>query len=209
MNAAQLAMMMPLASNRIDALLGPLNAAMAEFDITTVVRQAAFLATVGHESKQLTKLEESLNYSAEALMRTWPQRFPPAVAAAYARQPERIANHAYANREGNRDEASGDGWRNRGAGAIQLTFENNHAACAKHFGIARAEVAAWLRTPAGALRSAGWFWSANRVNSWADARDFDGVCDVVNRGKKTAVIGDAIGWAERLAMYQNALQVLA
>ncbi|KQW96987.1 hypothetical protein ASC94_09270 [Massilia sp. Root418] len=209
MNAQQLAVIMPQARARVDLFLAPLAAAMAEFEISTPARQAAFLATVAHESRQLAALEENLNYSAEALMRTWPQRFPPATAAAYARQPERIGNRAYAGREGNRDEASGDGWRNRGAGAIQLTFENNHAACARHFVVPRGEIAAWLRTPAGACRSAAWFWSVNRVNAWADTLDFDGVCDVVNRGKKTAVVGDAIGWKERLALYQVALQVLS
>lgn len=182
---------------------------MAEFSIDTLSRKAAFLATVAHESGQLARFSEGLNYSADALMRTWPLRFPPATAAACARQPERIANRAYANREGNRDEASGDGWRNRGAGAIQLTFENNHAACARHFGIDRDKVAAWLRTAEGALRSAGWFWMANKLNTWADEDDFDGVCDVANRGKETLVIGDAIGWAERLAIYNVAKQVLA
>lgn len=209
MNAAQLLTIMPLARPRFDLFLAPLNAAMVEFDIGTPARQAAFLATVAHESSQLAALEENLNYSADALTRTWPQRFPPATAAAYARQPERIANRAYGGREGNRDEASGDGWRNRGTGLIQLTFENNHAACARHFGIPRADIAAWLRTPDGACRSAGWFWSINRLNAWADMRDFDGVCDVVNRGKKTAAVGDAIGWKERLAPYQVALKVLS
>jgi putative chitinase len=209
MNAAQLLSIMPLARPRVDLFLAPLNAAMVEFDIGTPARQAAFLATVAHESSQLAALEENLNYSADALTRTWPQRFPPATAAAYARHPERIANRAYGGREGNRDEASGDGWRNRGTGLIQLTFENNHAACARHFGIPRADIAAWLRTPDGACRSAGWFWSINRLNAWADVRDFDGVCDVVNRGKKTAAVGDAIGWPERLALYLGALKVLS
>eukprot|EP01034_Spumella_vulgaris_P033660 gene33660-41528_t len=209
MNAVQLLAIMPLARARADLFLAPLNAAMIEFDISSPARQAAFLATVAHESRQLAALEENLNYSADALARTWPQRFPPATAAAYARQPERIANRAYGGREGNRDEASGDGWRNRGAGAIQLTFENNHAACALHFAVPRGDIAAWLRTPVGACRSAGWFWSTNRINAWADQGDFDGVCDVVNRGKKTANIGDAIGWKDRLALYQLALEVLS
>lgn len=201
MTPDQFNQIMPKARPRAGFFLPALNAAMAEFDISTPARQVAFLATVAHESAQLTALEEGMNYSAEALARTWPATFPGAVAVAYARQPERIANRAYANREGNGNEASGDGWRNRGAGAIHLTFESNHAACGKHFGLRRDQVAAWLRTPEGACRSAGWFWWRNAVNRWADARDFDGVCDVVNRGKKTPVIGDAIGWRERKALY--------
>jgi putative chitinase len=208
MNGAQLLAIMPQARGRVDAFIEPLTVAMAEFAIGTAARQAAFLATVAHESVQLGVLEENLNYSAEALTRTWPQRFPPALALQYARQPERIANRAYANREGNGDEASGDGWRNRGAGAIQLTFENNHAACARHFGVPRADVAAWLQTPMGACRSAGWFWAVNDLNRYADARDFDGVCDMVNRGKKTVVIGDSIGWKDRVQFYEAAWGVL-
>jgi putative chitinase len=98
------------------------------------------------------------------------------------------------------------GWRNRGAGAIQLTFENNHAACARNFGISRERIAAWLRTPEGACRSAGWFWRENGLNAWADIDDFDGVCDKVNIGKKTCLIGDSIGWGKRLAYRQRAGQ---
>ncbi|MRV72581.1 glycoside hydrolase family 19 protein [Duganella sp. FT92W] len=207
MTPRQLAVIMPRAPAA--AFVPVLTAAMAEFGIDTPLDQAAFLATVAHESAQLTCLEENLNYSAEALMRTWPSRFPPATAAIYARQPERIGNRAYANREGNRDEGSGDGWRNRGAGAIQITFENGHAACARHFGIPRDQVAAWLRTPEGACRSAGWFWQTNGISAWANVGDFDGVSDKVNRGKKTAALGDSIGWKDRLAYYQTALKVLS
>jgi len=199
---------MPRARQRAGLFVPLLNAAMAEFGITTVPRRAAFLATIAHESAQLSVFEENLNYGGAALARVWPSRFPPQLAAAYARQPERIANRAYADREGNGPEASGDGWRNRGAGAIQLTFENNHAACARHFGIDRAETGAWLRSAEGACRSAGWFWSHNGLNRWADALDFDGICDVVNRGRKTATVGDAIGWPERLAFFNTAMEVL-
>lgn len=191
------------------AFIVPLQQTLTKFAIADGKEVAAFLATLSHESAQLTKLEENLNYSADALHKVWPQRFPPAVAAAYARQPERIANRAYADREGNGGEASGDGWRNRGAGGIQLTFENNHAAVGAYFDIERAKVAAWLRTPAGACLSAGWFWTVNHIAPLARAGDFDGVCDVVNRGKKTAAIGDSIGWAERLNAYYTTLRGLA
>lgn len=208
MTLEQLLKIMPNARSHAGIFLPILNAAMAEFLIDTSARQAAFLATVGHESRQLTAFTEGLNYSAAGLLATFAKYFTPADAMRYERQPERIANRVYANRGGNRDEASGDGWRNRGAGAIQLTFEDNHAACARYFGISRSEIGTWLRTPVGALRSAGWFWMVKNVNRYADQGDFDGVCDVVNRGRKTIVIGDAIGWVDRLAMYRRATTVL-
>lgn len=209
MNLEQFTSIMPNARPQAGIFLPLLNAAMVEFSIDTPARQTAFLATIGHESRQLTAFEEGLNYSAAGLRSTFRKYFTETEAAQYSRQPERIANRVYANRGGNGDETSGDGWRNRGAGAIQLTFEDNHSACGVHFGIPRDKVAAWLRSPVGAIRSAGWFWAINRVNRYADLGDFDGVCDVVNRGRKTPVIGDAIGWAERLAMHQRAVKVLS
>ena len=207
---AQLAAIAPGAGTLIDKFLGPLNAAMAEFGIDTPARQAAFLATVAHESGQFSKLEENLSYSADRLMAVWPKRFPTLDSAlAYARTPERLANHVYAHRGGNGDEASGDGWRFRGAGLTGLTFRDNHTACAAHFGIPLGGLGAWLRTPEGGARSAAWFWSQRGVNRWADAGDFDGVCDAVNLGHKTPTIGDAIGYGLRLAAFKVAVRVLA
>lgn len=197
MTPQQLKRVMPLAP----AVADQLNAVMAEFDINTPLRQAAFLATLGAESTQLTVFSENLNYSAAALASKFKKYFTLEQANAYARQPERIANRAYANRNGNGDEASGDGWRYRGAGAIQLTFKNNHAACGTYFKVATANMPAWLRTTDGALRSAGWFWKTNNINKWADIGDFDGVSDKVNIGSKTAAEGDSNGWAHRLAFY--------
>jgi putative chitinase len=205
MNAEQFQKIMPRAPGQF---LDLLNSAMAEFVIDAKQDQAAFLATLGHESAQLTVFSENLNYGAAGLQATWPARFNAELALAYARQPERIANRVYASRGGNGDEASGDGWRFRGAGAIQLTFHDNQAACAEYFGIPVAQIGDWLRTPTGACRSAGWFWMVHRVSAYAVAGDFDGVCDMVNRGKKTAAVGDAIGYPQRLAMYQLALEVL-
>lgn len=205
----QLQAIMPNAGSRAARFLGFLNETMHEFGIESKARMAAFLATVGHESGQLSTLEENLNYSADALMRTWPAHFTLDLSTQYARQPEKIANRAYASRGGNGDEASGDGWRYRGAGLIQLTFKDNQGACADHFCIPKADIGNWLRTPEGASRSAGWFWFANKIDRYADIGDFDGVCDTVNRGKKTIAIGDSIGWQDRLAMFERARAALA
>lgn len=211
MTPGQLLVIMPLASGRITPFVEHISAAMAQFSINTRNRRAAFLATVSHETGQLSRIEENLNYSAVRLMTVFPRAFPtPQLAEQYAQQPQRIANRVYANREGNGPETSGDGWRNRGAGCMQLTFERNHAACAAYFGIARDKIGDWMRTPEGAVKSAAWFWTVNKINTWADKGDldgFDGVCDIVNRGKKTSLIGDSNGWADRLATWQRAMQV--
>lgn len=207
MTPTQLSKIMPRAGA---PYIAALIAAMDEFGIDTPARQQMFVATVAHESAQLTVLVENLNYSAEALRRVFGKYFPTdAMAANYARQPERIANRVYANRGGNGPEASGDGWRYRGAGAIQLTFHDNQAACATYFKRPLATFGDWLRTPEGACRSAGWFWSTNKINRFADANDFDGASDTVNRGKKTAAMGDSNGWADRLAYFNTARKVAA
>lgn len=206
--AAQLAAIMPKTAPRAAALADMLNDTMAEFSINTTARITAFLATVAHESGQLTQFSEGLNYSAEGLLKNFKNYFTPEQATQYAKQPERIANRIYANRMGNGNEASGDGWRYRGAGSIQLTGADNQKACARYFGISNNSIGDWLRVTPGAIRSAGWFWMINNVNRYADANDFDGVSDVVNRGKKTAAIGDSIGWPERLAFYNTAKKVL-
>ena len=114
----------------------PLNDAMAEYGITTPARQAAFLAQVAHESARLGVLEENLNYSAEGLVKVFPRHFPTLKAAAlYARQPEKIASKVYANRLGNGDEESGEGWLYRGRGLIQITGADNYRACGTALGL--------------------------------------------------------------------------
>ena len=102
---------------------GPLfEPAMQEFNITTALRKIDFIAHVTHECGDFCEMAENMNYSANGLMRTWPKRFPTLESAsALARQPERIANTVYANRMGNGDYASGDGFRYRGQGPIQIT----------------------------------------------------------------------------------------
>ena len=207
---AQLNAALPASRPVAGRYLAWLNVAMAEFSIDTAARQAPFIATIGAESGSLSAVSENTNYSREALVRVFGKYFPNlAIADIYAHQPEKIANRAYANRGGNGNEASGDGWRYRGAGLIQLTFHDNHAACAAHFDIPMSQIGDWLRTPEGACRSAAWFWSVNKVNVYADRGDFDGVCDMVNRGRKTVAIGDANGWVDRLALLGSSQRALA
>jgi putative chitinase len=175
---------------------------MARWNINTPMRQAAFLAQVMHESGMLASVEENLNYSAKGLMETWPKRFTSlAIALAYERRPEKIANKVYANRMGNRDEASGDGWKHRGAGLIQLTGKDNHLTYAFQADKDALTIGEYMRSTEGACDVSGWFWSNNNLNKLADKDDLDGVSDIINLGRQTAKVGDAIGYAHRLEMY--------
>lgn len=174
---------------------------MREFDINSPARQASWLAQVGHESAHLACVEERLNYSADRLMVVWKSRFPDlASATPYARNPERLANKVYAGRMGNGNEASGDGWRHRGAGFIQLTGKENQTLCADFFDIPVAEVGDWLRQPEGACRSAGWFWATHGLNTLADKGDQVGITRRIN--------GGIVGLADRLALFETAKKVL-
>jgi len=199
---------MPLAGPRAALFLDHLNDALKLAEITSRRRLCMFLATIGHESGDLRTVEENLNYGAEGLMRTWPRRFDNKRALEYARNPEKIANSVYALRGGNGDEKSGDGWRYRGAGLIQLTFKANQMACATYFNKRPDEIGAWLRTAQGACLSAAWFWKTRGCNDYADHDDFDGVCDVVNIGRKTTAQGDAIGFISRLAKLRAIYSVI-
>lgn len=191
---------MPNAGNNALVYLSPLNYAMAEFDISTENRIRFFLPQIAHESDDLAYVEENLNYSAVGLLKTFRKYFPDIQAATvYARNPQKIANHVYANRMGNGDEKSGMGWLHRGAGLIQLTGHDNQKACADYFKIQVEQVGSWLRTPEGACRSAAWFWKTHGCNELADKNDFDGVSDVINIGRKTEKYGDSIGFADRLS----------
>ena len=188
--------------------------AMTEFQINTPRRMAAFLANLAVESDQLRTVVENLNYSAEGLARTWPGRFanedktPNGIALDLARLPERIANYAYADRMGNGPASSGDGWLYRGAGPLQITGKNNQQTAAMALGCSVLDVGAWLRTPEGGARSAARYWAVAGCNAKADAGDFDGCCDLVNIGRKTDKVGDAIGFADRAEFYKTACAVM-
>lgn len=175
----------------------PMVAAMAEFEIDTPRRQAAFLAQVGHESAGLTRLEENLNYAAQRLMAVWPKRFPTIESARYYEHAsERLGNFVYANRNGNGDYASGDGYHFRGRGPIQITGRGNYRAFSPDAELAPER----LLLPAQGSRSAAWFFEARRCNEIADAGDINAVSRRINGG-------DA-GLDDRRARYEQALQLL-
>ncbi|TWI69068.1 putative chitinase [Pseudoduganella lurida] len=210
LTSEQLHQIAPAVGHAVGAYVGPLNAAMSRYGIDTPQRAAHFLAQIAHESGDFTRFREDLNYSAVNLLRTWPKRFTNQVEAqAYANQPEKIANFVYANRMGNGDQKSGDGWRYRGAGWIQLTGKNNQRAAALELGVIDADIGNWLATVPGAALSAAWFWWKNGCSRWADTNNVDAVSDIINIGRRTEKEGDAIGYTKRLELTQRALKVLS
>jgi putative chitinase len=162
----------------------PLIAACKRYGIGSPLEQAHFFAQCAHESAGFTRLVEGLNYSSVALQRTWPKRFTLAQALEYQHNPQRIANHVYANRYGNGDEASGDGWRYRGRGFIQTTFKANYAdASAAIFDDARLVVhPELLADPNNAAMAAGYYWIEHGCGLLAMHDDLEGVTRKVNGG---------------------------
>jgi len=172
-----------------------------DYDINTPRRVAAFVAQCAHESGNFRLLKENLNYRAASLMKVWPRHFPTMeIAQQYANKQEMIANKAYANRMGNGDEASGDGWRFLGRGLIQLTGRNNYQAFADSIETDINEIPAYLATFEGAVQSACWFWETNKLNQWADAGDILTLTKRIN--------GGTIGLEDRIKHYNHALHVL-
>jgi putative chitinase len=190
------------------AWLAALNQSMAACAIVTPVRQAAFLAQVLVESSEFRQLQEALGYSAQRLRQVWPKRFPnDAIAAAYAHQPEKLANHIYGERMGNGDEASGDGWRYRGRGLIQLTGRANYASFSRALGVDAVGNPDLLAQPAGAALSAAWFWQAGGLNELADLTS--GAPDDVHFAELTRRINGGLnGLAQRTAYWLRARQAL-
>lgn len=180
-----------------------LNEVLPQYDITDIARAAAFIAQCSHESAGFTALSENLNYSADGLRKIFSKYFPTQeLAQAYHRQPERIANKVYANRMGNGDEASGEGWRYRGRGLIQLTGKSNYTRCSEFLfqDHTLLEQPDCLTQPYYALHSACWFWTANKLNELADAQDMRMLTKRIN--------GGFIGLEDRVKHYNHALEVL-
>jgi putative chitinase len=194
--ADELRAIMPNAGTRADDYVDALNAAMTAHGIETPERRAAFLAQIAVESGDLRNTEENLNYSAARLMQVWPGRFPTLEEATpYARNPQALANRTYANRLGNGNEASGDGYRFRGRGLMQVTGRANYRTLGHE-----ADPDALL-TPQVAADTAAAFWENNGLNAMAD-----GVLtrDGFNRISRRVNGGDH-GSNERWQAYQRAL----
>lgn len=185
----------------LQAYVAPLNKTLARFEIVTPLRVAGFLAQTGHESAGLKFVSENLNYSTEALLRVFPRYFPNrALAESYARQPTRIAARVYGGRMGNGPEETGEGWKFRGRGLIQLTGKNNYSAFARAVGLSLDAAVAYLETPEGACMGAGWFWAENGLNALADRSDMIGMTKRINGGTN--------GLEDRKALYARARRAL-
>lgn len=202
----QLAQALMCSSDRAMLWCDPLNAAMRKFGIVGSVETASFLAQLSHESADLTRLTENLNYSALGLCNTWPSRYrdhktgkPNALAYALHRRPTAIANHCYANRMGNGNEASGDGWRYRGRGPIMITGLSNYRACGLAIGADLVSHPELLLDPKYGALAAGWFWHVNGLDAHDD--DFDVL-------RETKIInGGTTGLADRQNQFNRILRV--
>jgi putative chitinase len=184
----------------VDQWYEAISEILPEYEITTPQRVAAFLAQCAHESGGFVFLKENLNYKAASLRRVFPKYFPDdAIAAAYAGKGEMIANRVYANRMGNGDEASGDGFRYCGRGLIQLTGKNNYTFFAGSLDIPVEEASEYLQTFEGAVQSACFFWEQNKLNQWADAGDILTLTKKIN--------GGTIGLEDRIKHYEHALHI--
>lgn len=173
-----------------------------KYDITTPNRVAGFIAQTAHESANYKVLSENLNYSAKALDAIFGKYFKRAGrdAEQWHRQPEKIANTIYAGRMDNGDTASGDGWRYRGGGILQLTGKYNYTAFGKSVGMSAEDATDYVRTKQGAIESACWFWKENNINKYCDNDD------IVRMTKR--INGGTIGLADRKKHYAHALEVL-
>jgi putative chitinase len=175
---------------------------LPKYGINTPKRIAGFFAQCGHESMNFTALSENLNYRAETLEKLFSKYFSKAGRKAedYAKQPEKIANVIYASRMGNGDTASGDGYRFRGRGVIQLTGRGNYTAFGKTINMSPEQVIDYVQTKKGALESACWYWNSRKINAACDEGDIVKMTKLVN--------GGTIGLDDRRKHYEHALAIL-
>jgi len=177
-----------------------LNLCFERFDISTSWRQAGFIGQCQHESANFTILQENLNYSADGLVNTWPKRFTKDTAIKYHRKPEAIANRVYADRMGNGDESSGDGWLYRGRGLIQLTGKQAYLLCGMSLDTDLVSTPERASEAPYAVLTAGWYWYNNNLNRFCDSTDWRGLTKAINGGYH--------GLDDRLAKISKALKVL-
>lgn len=162
---------------------------------------ASFLAQLAHESVEFTHLEENLNYSAIRLMQVWPRRFPTMVVAeTYAHDPQRLANLVYANRIGNGGPETGDGWRYRGRGPIQLTGRGNYANCGQAIGEDLLRYPDYLLKPSVGIEAACWYWLFKDLDVYDDDEDVRAETKLIN--------GSDLGLAARQNYFNRILEAI-
>lgn len=207
MSPSLLAKILPCTLQRAKIWAPELTAAMKKYGIVTNNEIASFIAQISHESAALTRLEENLNYSDVGLANTWPSRYrdpvtkqPNMTAKMLARRPTAIANNCYANRMGNGDIASGDGWRYRGRGPIMMTGKDAYLTCGKDIGFDLVNKPDLVIDPQVGALVAGWVWHT---------KGLDKVDDDESQLAETRLInGGTIGLAEREALFKSTLKLL-
>jgi len=180
--------------------LQALNSCFSRFKLNTPQRQAGFIGQCQHESLDFTILEENLNYSKEGLVKTWPTRFTTANATKYHRNPKLIGSKVYADRMGNADEASGEGWLYRGRGLIQLTGKQQYLLCGFALDVDLVANPDLLSKEPYAVLSAGWYWDNTSLNRFCDVQDWKGFTKAINGGYH--------GLDDRLSRIKKALVIL-
>jgi putative chitinase len=204
---AQILAIMPNAGKVVDKYLPYLNRHMEECEINTRERVCHFLATIAVESSELRAVTENLNYSALGLLKVFPKYFNASTAKAYERQPQKIANRVYANRYGNGNEASGDGWRFRGRGLIQYTFRDNYKEYSRWCGYNVENDPDLLTQPKGAVRSACHCFQSRGCNQLADKGGSDSVLIAI-RKKINGGTNGLYGNSGVKSYYQKAKKVI-
>jgi putative chitinase len=186
-------------------VLTEVDTLVEKFDVTNPLRLAHFLAQCAHESGNFKVLNENLNYSSDGLLKIFPKYFKDkATADLYARKPEKIANRVYANRMGNGDEASGDGYKFRGRGYIQLTGKDNYKAFSDFIGedcVANPDLVA-TKYP---LASAAFFFQKNKLWDICDKGDSTEIVTLVTK----RVNGGTHGLEDRLGKFNTFNSILA
>ena len=203
---AQLAAMIPT-NKEVGEWCAALNEMLPKYGITTDKRIAAFVSQCAHESMDFRVLEEALSYKTETLLKVFPRYFGPGKENPdeYARNPQKLANYVYMDKNRSKGGALGnvkenDGWAMRGKGLKQVTGRANHEAFGKTVGMTAEEAAVYLLTKKGALESALWFWCSRNLNDVADTGDVTRLTKIINGGD--------IGLADRQARYAKAMAAL-
>lgn len=198
MKQTQLVQICPkIPHDRID----PLIQVMEANGINTPMRQAAFLAQCGHESADFTRTTENLNYSTERLLQVFPKYFKTKEEAArVAQNPEAIANIVYSGRMGNGASTTGDGYKFRGRGYVQLTGRENYTKFSAKMGVDAVANPDYVATPEGAALSAVWFWNSRDLSPLADRGAMVDITRKIN--------GGVVGLEDRMKRYEKALEIL-
>ena len=186
----------------LDHWFHALEQLLPDYEINTPKRMAAFLAQCAHESGNFIATKENLNYRPETLVKLFSKYFDLPTAQQYCSLPnkqEAIANKIYANRMGNGNEASGDGYRYCGRGLIQVTGKSNYTDFADSLQISPEDAAEYMQTFEGAAQSACWFWETRKLNDYADRGDIKGMTKIIN--------GGYIGLEDRISHFEHALHI--